>query len=221
MADAQKPFVCTIEVTKDKGFVFKLQNDSGKITQTITMDGTTLTIQVAGEKSTTSVTQTADQIELKVAGENDTSTVTQKADLVSVKCKTFTVDAETMDLKSTKDTTFAASEKYTVTSTKDMSFSSSAKLDLSSTSDMTLSSSAKLAMSATGDASLKGANTTVEANLKVTAKGGVDAVMSAAKVAITGDAKVDVTAPMATLGDTLTTVKGQIVKVEGTLVKLG
>jgi hypothetical protein len=68
---------------------------------------------------------------------------------------------------------------------------------------------------------LKGNNTNVEANLKLTAKGGVDVALSAAKLAVNGDAKIDISSPMTTLGDTLTTVKGQLVKVEGSLVKLG
>ena len=68
---------------------------------------------------------------------------------------------------------------------------------------------------------LKGNNTTVESRLKLSLKGGTDVDVKGIQVAITGDAKLDAKAPMTTIGDALTTVKGQMVKIEGTLVKLG
>ncbi|HLV67309.1 MAG TPA: hypothetical protein VKY73_15915, partial [Polyangiaceae bacterium] len=157
----------------------------------------------------------------KVAGENDTSTITQKADLVEVKCKTFTVDAEAVTVKSSKASSYEATETLSLKSTKDMTVSSSAKLTISSTSDLSIDSSAKLQQSATGDATLKGNNTTVEATMKLSAKGGSEAALAAPKVGLSADSKLDMTSPMTTVGDTMTTVKGQLVKVEGSLVKLG
>lgn len=208
MPGAETTFVCSVEVSKTKGFTFKLQNDSGKITQTVTLDGTTLVLKVAGEKSTSTYTQTCEQVELKIVGENDTSTVTQTASAVSVNCKSFSVDAETVSVKSSKTTQHEASETLTIKSTKDMSVTSSAKLSLTSTEDMSLTSSAKLSQVATGDASLKGNSTTLEANLKLAGKGGLDVALSATKLSVNGEAKIDINSPMTTLGDTLTTVKG-------------
>jgi len=221
MAAAKKPFVCSIEVSKTAGFSFKLQNDTGKTTQTITLDGTTLTITVKGEKSTSTVTQTAEQIELKVVGEQDTSTLTQTADQVEIKVKTFKVDAETVEIKSSKTSSYEATETLAMKSTKDMTIASSAKLAVSSTSDMSLASSAKLDQSATADATLKGNNTTVEAMLKLTAKGSSEVAVSGTKIGVTADAKLDLNSPMTTVGDTVTTIKGSAIKVEGSLVKLG
>ena len=61
----------------------------------------------------------------------------------------------------------------------------------------------------------------VEGQAKVSIKGNTGVDIAGLKVAVTGDAQVDVKAPMTNLGQDLTTVKGAMVKVEGQLVKLG
>ena len=76
-------------------------------------------------------------------------------------------------------------------------------------------------MSATMDAKLSGQNTTVSALMKTTVSGTTEVAVSGMKVGIAGDTQVDLAGPMTNVGQTLTTIKGQIVKVEGTLIKLG
>lgn len=66
--------VCTVEMSKESGITVKVEDADAGITQTITMDGTSLT--------------------LKVAGSAGTSTITQTADKIAIKCKDFTLDAE-------------------------------------------------------------------------------------------------------------------------------
>jgi hypothetical protein len=109
----------------------------------------------------------------------------------------------------------------TLKSTDDMSQTSSAKWTATSTGAMKLDSSDSLTESAVADAKISGNNVSVEANVKVTAKGGTDAEMSAVKIAINGSAKADLVAPMTTVGQDLTTIKGSLVKVDGSLIKLG
>jgi hypothetical protein len=63
--------VCTIQLDKQRGILVRVQGES--TTQTVTLDGTTLTLEVEGE-----------------AGK---STITQTADAVKIDCTTFTVNA--------------------------------------------------------------------------------------------------------------------------------
>lgn len=215
--------ICSVELSKTNGngITIKVQNDSGKVTQTIQLDGTTLTVTVKGENSTSTITQDATKIVHEIKGPSETSTITQVQDKITVKVKSFEVDAETVLVKSSQDSTHEAKGKLTMTSTGDMSQSSKAKWTAESTGAMKLDTKDGLTASALMDASISGKNATLEGKMKMTAKGGTDAEVSALKVAVSGTAKADFTAPMATLGDNLTTVKGMMVKLEGTLVKVG
>lgn len=216
-----EPFICSIELSKTGGVTVVVRDEDADVTQKVAMNGTTVTITVQkGDAKTSTLTQDAEGFVLQVAGD-ETSTITQKHDRIVMKCKAFEVDAETVTLKSEKDSTHEAGGKMTVTSTKDMSLSSSAKLGLSSTSEMTLDSSAALKASATGDAKLSGANTKIEASAKLTLDGGVAADISAGKVNISATMKADLTAPLTTVGQDVTTVQGSLVRVSGSLVKLG
>jgi hypothetical protein len=213
--------VCSIELSKIDGVTVTVKNDSGKITQTIVMNGTSITTTVKGEKSTTTITQDSESFLFKVAGPQETSTITQKQDQVLIKVKNFEVDAEDVKVKSSKDSLFEATGKTTIKSTGDMALNSSAKLTSTSTADMKLDSSAKLTASAVGDASVSGMNTTVEGSMKLVTKGGTSAELSAGKVDISGTMTAAIAAPITNVGKDLTTVKGSLVKVEGSLVKLG
>lgn len=62
---------CTISLDKTAGVVVKIEG--GSATQTITLDGATLTLEVAGRDGTTTFVQTADE--------------------VKISCRTFTVEA--------------------------------------------------------------------------------------------------------------------------------
>jgi hypothetical protein len=63
--------ICTIQLDKKSGILVRIQGEA--TTQTLTMDGTTLTLEVKGEAGT--------------------STITQTADAVKIDCTTFTVNA--------------------------------------------------------------------------------------------------------------------------------
>jgi hypothetical protein len=218
MADT---LVCSIELSKIDGITVTVKNASGKITQTIVMNGTSITTTVKGDQSTTSITQDSESFLTKVAGPKETSTITQKQDQIVIKCKNFEVDAEDVKVKSSKDSLHDATGKMTIKSAQDMALNSSAKFTGSSTADMKLDTSAKLTASAVGDAKVSGMNTTVEGSMKLVTKGGVSAELSAGKVDISGTMTAAVAAPITNLGRDLTTVKGALVKVEGSLVKLG
>lgn len=195
--------VCKVELDKVKGITVTVQNDDDKITQTVTMDGTTLTI--------------------KVAGQSDTSTWTQKADSIAIKCKTFTLDAETITCTSDKATKHESKDIFSVHSAKDMTLKTDAKFDAEATQDM----------------SLKGMNVAIEAKQAITEKGptgvslqasGGEAKLAGLTLALKGDTgakleglKVDIKADtiLQAEGGATATLKGAMANVQGSLVKLG
>ncbi len=194
--------VCKIELDKQKGVTVQVENEEGKITQTVTMDGTTLTIEVKGQ--------------------SDTSTFVQKAESIEIKCKSFTVDSETLTLKSSKASKWTSQDIVEVKSTKDMTLESSAKLIMKSTQDTQLNSSAKVALAATADFTVDGAK------VAITGKG--DVVLDGAKLGLTGKAQIEMSAPMVKAeakgqldlqSNGLANLKGSMTTVGGQLVKLG
>ncbi len=141
--------VCRVELDKTKGIVLTVENNEGNITQTIVMDGTSITTTVKGQ--------------------NDTSTITQKGDSIQIDCKSFTVNAETITCKSTGATSHESGQDFTI--------KSSQKLNASATSDAKISamntaiestSESKISgmtvkISGSASAELKGPSLTVEA----------------------------------------------------------
>lgn len=192
--------VCKVELSQTKGLTLTVVNKDGNITQTAVFDGTTITFTCKGQDATSTITQTSDGI--------------------TVKCNTYTVEAETITCKSTKNTTHQAQGTFTIDSTGKAAFSSDADMSLSAKSQMTLSG-ADFAASATNTAKLSGTQTTVDGSQKSTLSGAQVAVAAQAAAKMSG-ATVDVAAQTTMNVEGLTTtVKGQLTNVQGSLVKLG
>jgi hypothetical protein len=195
--------VCTVEMDKEKGVTVKVENAEGKITQTVVMDGTSITF--------------------KVQGNSETSTVVQKEDSITITCKDFTVDATgTLTLKSAKASSWASQDILKVESTKDMTLDSKAKFTQSSTQDASLSSKANVSVEATSNLELKGLKTSVAAktdnvlegtNLKMSAKAQAELSSPMTKVAGTGKLGLE--------SSGIAELKGSMTTVGGALVKLG
>lgn len=195
--------VCTVEMDKEKGVTVKVENAEGKITQTVVMDGTSIT--------------------LKVQGNSETSTVVQKEDSVTITCKDFTVDATgTLTLKSAKASSWASQDILKVESTKDMTLDSKAKFTQSSAQDASLSSKANVSVAATSNLELTGLKTSVAAktdnvlegtNLKMSAKAQAELSSPMTKVAGTGKLGLE--------SSGIAELKGSMTTVGGALVKLG
>jgi hypothetical protein len=183
--------VCTVELSKDGGITVKVVNADASITQTVTMDGTTLT--------------------LKVAGSEHTSTFTQDAERIAIKCKDFSVEAgETITCTSGKATRHQSDDTLSLQSGKDMSLASSAKLVQSADSDMTMSG-ANVTATAQSAASVKGLTAEVAGDQSLTLKG-TQANLSGAQIAIKADAQLGAeSSGIATLGGSMTTIKGSLI----------
>lgn len=195
--------VCTVEMDKEKGVTVKVENAEGKITQTVVMDGTSITF--------------------KVQGNSESSTVVQKEDSITITCKDFTLDATgTLTLKSAKASSWASQDILKVESTKDMTLDSKAKFTQSSAQDASLSSKANVSVEATSNLELKGLKTSVAAktdnvlegtNLKMSAKAQAELSSPMTKVAGTGKLGLE--------SSGIAELKGSMTTVGGALVKLG
>lgn len=187
--------VCTLEMSKESGVTITVTNADDSITQTVTMDGTTL--------------------QLKVAGSEETSTYTQTSDAIKIECKDFTLTAK-------NSITCTANEGKILHQAKQDTFTIK-----SDAKDMTLESGAKITGKATADMALSGANIKAEAQTGVTVKGGAKVEVSGPQLSLKGTAKAEMAAPqvtvkadaqlsaessgMATLGGSLTTIKGSLI----------
>ncbi len=212
--------VCSIELSKTAG-VTVLVKKGDQVTQTITMDGTTVTIAVEhGDKKTT-ITQDAEGIELNVKGPADTSTVVQKADKVEITCRSFKVTAESVEISSSADTKHSAEGAYSVTSGADLSLSSRAALGTSSVGATTLSALGAFEASALGDATLRGQKALVEGLIGTTVQGVASLDLKALQIVAAAGAKFEAAGPMTTIGKNLTTVSGQLVRVQAARIQLG
>ena len=194
--------VCTIEMDKTKGITVQIDNADSKITQTITVDGTSLT--------------------LKVTDQTNTSTWVQKADSIVVTCKDFTLDTETITFKSSKASSWTSQDKLDVKSTSDMTLDSSAKLTASATSDAKLSSQTNFDVEATNGLTLKGLTAAMSAS-------GGAASVKGLQLALEGQTQAEMKSPMATINASgqldlqatgIANLKGAMTNVGG-MVKLG
>jgi hypothetical protein len=195
--------VCTIELDKEKGVTVMVENADDQITQTVAMDGESITITVQGS--------------------SETSTIVQKQDSVTITCKDFTVDATgTLTLKSQKASSWASQDTLTVESTKDMTFTSSAKLTQSASQDAKLSSSANVAVEATSKLDMKGMQTSLVAS-------GGDNKVEGVNLKMAGQAQAELAAPMVKVAaqgklglesSGMAELKGAMTTV-GSMVKLG
>lgn len=195
--------VCKIELDKTKGITVTVENADGQITQTMVMDGTSITT--------------------KVAGQSDTSTIVQKADSIVVTVKDFTLDTETITFKSSKTSEWTSQDTLKVTSTKDMTLTSSAKLTQSATQDAKLSSSANVTVEATSAFKASGMTAAMSASggeakvegmtLKLSGQTNAEMAGAIAKVSAQGSLSLESTG--------IAKLQGSMTTVGGTLVKLG
>ena len=195
--------ICTLELDKEKGLTVKVEDPEGKLSQTVTLDGQTITLEVKSS--------------------SDTSTVVQKADGITITSKAFTVEADTITLQSKQGSAWKSQQTLQLESTQDMTLTSSAKLTQKATADAELSSGANVQVKATGKLELEGAQT------QLTAKGG-NLALEGVELKLSGKAKAELAAPLIKVAaqgqlglesSGVAELKGSITSVTGSLVKLG
>ncbi|UQA56293.1 hypothetical protein [Polyangium aurulentum] len=158
--------VCTVELNKKTGVKVTINDDSAGMTQTIAMDGKTVTITVAKG--------------------SDTSSITQDEKSVVIKCKTFEVQAdEAIKLTSSGTAAYESTKDTTIDATADVKISgqnvkatgqtaanlagAQSKLDLGA-SGAALSSPQKASVSGQMQTSVSGTMVEVKADGMLTAE---------------------------------------------------
>ncbi len=150
--------VCRVELDKQDGVILTVENGDEGITQTIVMDGTSITTTVEGPV--------------------ETSTITQDQDSIAINCKTFTLDAETIACKSTMDTKHESEMAFNIESGTSLDVTAAADATykaLNSTFESTTKTGVTgktLDLEGTAGATLKGGK------IKVESKGLMDLISS-------------------------------------------
>lgn len=191
---------CKIELSQTAGITVTVINSDKNITQTATFDGTTITHTVKGESATSSIAQTADGI--------------------TVTCNNFTVNAESITCKSSKDSLHQAQGKFTVDATDTCTLKSAADMQVTAATKLNMKG-ADFAASADNTAKLTALTTTINGDQKANITG-LELALSAQTAASLQGLTVKASAQTTMDVDGLTTtVKGQLTNIQGSLVKLG
>ena len=193
--------VCKVELNKKTGVTITVTNADDSITQTIVMDGKLITTTVKGSDA------------------DNTSTITQAKDSIAIKCKAFSIEAETIKCHSKKETEHKSDDKVTIESTKAMALTSSDKLDAKATADASFeganlkitADTGKIEVTASaGDIKLTSLNikgaASVEADLTAGPSslklGAASAELAGVQAKVSGTAKLDLESPMTALKGT-------------------
>ena len=195
--------VCTIDLDKEKGLIVTVEDPEGKYTQTVTLDGKCITMEVKDD--------------------SDTSTIVQKPGSVSITCKAFSVEADTISLHSKKESEWKSDKTLELSSSKNMELTSNSKWTVKSTQDAELSSSTNVQVKATQKLAIEGKEG------KLTATGGA-LQLEGVTLEMKGKSQAELSAPLVKVAakgqlglesSGMAELKGQMTSVSGSLVKLG
>ena len=112
------PLECKIQLDKKKGIILTVIGEDANNTQVVTLDGSKVTITVKDSKNT--------------------STIVQMPESIAVKCKTFTIDAESIQTTSTKKTTVVSDGTLDMKIKDRCSVDGSAGIDIQSAKAMNI-----------------------------------------------------------------------------------
>jgi hypothetical protein len=107
---AAKPLYCKIQLDKNQGFILEILDAQGMNQQSITLDGTTLTMKVQGPMSV--------------------STITQTANTVSINAKEVNIDAESVRVTSRASTSLQSLGQTNVSSISEITLQTPARVVL-------------------------------------------------------------------------------------------
>ncbi|QAT84676.1 hypothetical protein EJ065_3109 [Corallococcus coralloides] len=187
--------ICIIDMDKEKGLILTTEDKDGKILQTVKMDGEAITLEVKGDSAT--------------------STIVQKQDSVTVTCKSFVLKAETIEVTSTKASSWKSDDTFALESAKAFTVTTKDELTQTATKDATLSSDKAVTMKAAKLFSVEGADVQLEAKSgvlslnapSVKAEGKKDIAMEGPQVKVTAKAQ------LALKADGMAEIKGGMVNV--------
>lgn len=223
MTLGETKFGCKIELSKTGGITISIRDLSqpDQVYKLVKMTGESLVIQTNKLTSSATITQTESSVITEVKDAQGSTKIEQGPEEVKVTCKKWTVDAETITMTSSQDTSLTASGAYSITSTKDFKAETQAGCTLKSTGAMTLDATGASTVKSAAKLDVQAPNIglTADASLKATSSGALN--LEGGAVSIKGSMRAELDSPSTTVGSAMTTVSGQIVSISGSLVKLG
>jgi hypothetical protein len=187
--------ICTIDLDKEKGkgVTVTVVNEDDSITQTISMDGTSITLTVKkgdAADDTSTITQTFDSVKVV-------------AKTVNVTCTDFKVDAKgTVTVKSAKASSYKSDDTLALESAKALTAkSTTADVTLTGTTKVaaTGGSTGKLVLDAS-NAKLNGVQAVLEGTAQASVKGAAVDVKASAALQMSGGAMASLKGALVTLG---------------------
>ena len=140
MTLGETKFGCKIELSKTGGITISIRDLSQpeQVYKLVQMTNDSLVIKTNKLTSSATITQTESSVVTEVKDNQGSTKIEQGPEEVKVTCKKWTVDAETITMTSSQDTSLTASGACTITSTKDLKAETQAACTLKSTGAMTL-----------------------------------------------------------------------------------
>ncbi len=219
----QQQFACRIELSKSGGITILIKDLQKQelFSRKIVLDATSITLTCKDGVKTSTITQKDDSVKTEVKTASGSTSVEQDGETITVKCKTFKVEADTFTLKSTQDGTVETGGNCTIKSTKDTTVSATGALSLASVQATSVDAKQGASIKAATNLSLEGMQTTVKGTSQVSVDTSGTASFGGMTVAVKGQTQASLEAPVTSIGQNMTTVKGQMVEVSGALIKLG
>lgn len=216
-------FSCRIELSKTGGITIIIQDSVLKEMdqRKIVLEAAALTLTVDKNGQSTTITQTDTSIKTEVKGLVATSSIEQDCENITVTCKTFKVEADTITLKATLDGTFETGTTCDIKSTQATTIDSKAAMTLKSVTAMALDSKSSVAVQAVTNLTMEGAQTTLKGTTQLTAESSGTTNLEGMTVTVKGNTQATVEAPVTSVGQSMTTIKGQMIEISGALVKIG
>jgi hypothetical protein len=135
--------ICRIDLSKEEGLVVLVESEDGANRQSVTLDGESIAMVVSG-----------------AAGE---TRIFQDASDVQIKCKTFTLEAESIDCVSQQTSKFESGSELQLVSRGSLDLETNANLALRALGNVKVTTPAgQLDFETGGIATLKGAMTNVK-----------------------------------------------------------
>jgi hypothetical protein len=216
-------FGCKIELSKTDGITISIRDLSqpDQVYKLVQLTGDSLVIKTNKLTSSATITQTESSVVTEVKDATGSTKIEQGPEEVKVTCKKWTVDAETITMTSSQDTTLKATGAYSITSTKDFKAETSAGCTVKSTGTMTLDATAASTFKSAAQLDVQAPNIGLTADASLNGKSSGALNLEGGAVSVKGSMRAELDSPSTTVGSAMTTVSGQIVSISGSLVKLG
>jgi hypothetical protein len=142
--------ICRIDLNKKEGMALHVTDEQTGATQAVVLDGSSLTLTVSGKD------------------ENTKTTIFQNDQDIKISCKTFILEAETINCSSQQDSNYESAQALKIKSQGALDVTSQSDLSQSAVGNVKLcTGSGQLNLETSGVATLKGAITQVQGKVSL------------------------------------------------------